>query len=60
VWSKPVSVTSWSVATGTPSPNRLWRIIGAMNALTGRVDFLDDYIVGRAKVIKFYEQLNRS
>jgi transposase len=42
------------------SPNRLWRIIGAMNALTGRVDFLDDYIVGRAKVIKFYDQLNRS
>jgi hypothetical protein len=40
------------------SPNRLWRIIGAMNALTGRVDFLDAYIVGRAKVIKFYEQLN--
>jgi transposase len=40
------------------SPNRLWRIIGALNARTGRVDFLDDYIVGRAKVIKFYEQLN--
>jgi transposase len=42
------------------SPNRLWRIIGALNALTGRVDFLDDYIVGRAKVIKSYEQLDRS
>ena len=42
------------------SPNRLWRIIGALNALTGRVDFLDDYIVGRAKVIKFYEQLDRA
>jgi len=40
------------------SPNRLWRIIGALNALSGRVNFLDDYIVGRAKVIKFYEQLN--
>jgi hypothetical protein len=48
------------VADRAKSPNRLWRIIGAMNALTGRVDFLDDYIVGRAKVIKFYEQLNRS
>jgi hypothetical protein len=35
------------------SPNRLWRIIGALNALTGQVDFLDAYIVGRAKVIKF-------
>ena len=48
------------LADRAKSPNRLWRIIGAMNALTGRVDFLDDYIVGRAKVIKFYEQLNRS
>lgn len=42
------------------SPNRLWRIIGALNALTGRVDFLEDYIVGRVKVVKFYEQLNRA
>ena len=42
------------------SPNRLWRIIGALNALTGRVDFLEGYIVGRAKVIEFYEQLNRA
>ncbi len=48
------------LADRAESPNRLWRIIGAMNALTGRVDFLDDYIVGRAKVIKFYDQLNRA
>jgi hypothetical protein len=40
------------------SPNRLWRIIGALNAATGRVDSLDAYIVGRAKVIQFYKQLN--
>jgi transposase len=48
------------LADRAESPNRLWRIIGAMNALTGRVDFLEDYIVGRAKVIKFYEQLSRA
>jgi transposase len=48
------------LADRAESPNRLWRIIGAMNALTGRVDFLDGYIVGRAKVIKFYDQLNRA
>jgi transposase len=42
------------------SPNRLWRVIAALNAVTGRVDFLDDYVVGRAKVIEFYEQLDRS
>ena len=40
------------------SPNRTWRIIGALNAVTGRVDFLDAYIVGRAKVIQFYRQLD--
>src|SRR5215475_8768068 len=40
------------------SPNRLWRVIGALNAVTGRVDFLDAYIVGRAKVIQFYKRLD--
>jgi transposase len=35
------------------SPDRLWRIIGARNAVTGRGDFLDASIVGRAKVIQF-------
>ena len=45
------------MADRADSPNRLWRIIGALNAVTGRVDFLDAYIVGRAKVIQFYQQL---
>jgi transposase len=46
------------LADRAESPNRLWRIIGALNAVTGRVDFLDAYIVGRAKVIQFYKQLD--
>jgi transposase len=46
------------VADRAGGPNRLWRIIGALNAVTGRVDFLDAYIVGRAKVIQFYKQLD--
>jgi transposase len=46
------------LADRAESPNRLWRIIGALNAVTGRVDFLDGYIAGRAKVIKFYGQLD--
>ena len=58
-WPEPAC--DWTgLAPGAPppadraeSPDRLRRIIGAMNALTGRVDFLDAYIVGRAKVIKF-------
>jgi transposase len=46
------------LADRAAGPNRLWRIIGALNAVTGRVDFLDAYIVGRAKVIQFYKQLD--
>lgn len=37
--------------------NGLWRLIGGLNARTGRLDYLDAYIVGRAKVIQFYGQL---
>jgi hypothetical protein len=65
-WPEPACDWTGSAPGAPPlagraeSPNRLWRIIGAMNALTGRVDFLDAYIVGRAKVIKFYEQLSLS
>src|SRR5262249_9257671 len=46
------------LADRAESPNRLWPIIGALDAVKGRVDFLDADIVGRAKVIKFYEQLD--
>jgi hypothetical protein len=35
----------------------LWRVIGAMNALTGQVTYQDAYIIGRAKVVEFYGQL---
>jgi transposase len=37
-----------------------WRIIGALNALTGRVDYREKYIVGREQVIAFYRQLNQA
>ena len=32
----------------------------ALNALTGQVNYLDGYIVGRQQVIAFYTQLNRA
>jgi hypothetical protein len=32
-----------------------WRLIGVLNPLTGQVDYLDNYIVGRAKVINMYQ-----
>jgi transposase len=56
---------SWSQAAPTPRPlaeregenNKQWRVIGALNARSGRVDYLDAYIIGRAKVIQFYQQV---
>src|SRR5437879_4031556 len=45
------------VADRRGANNGLWRLIGGLNARTGRLDYLDAYIVGRAKVIQFYGQL---
>jgi transposase len=63
-WPQPAH--TWAKAAPDPAPlaslagenNRQWRIIGALNALTGRVDYLDDYIVGRQKVIAMYHHLD--
>src|SRR5215813_1756445 len=38
--------------------NRQQRIIGALNAQTGQVNYLDNDIVGREQVIAFYGRLN--
>jgi transposase len=40
--------------------NQQWRTIGVLNALTGQVNYLDGYIVGRQQVIKFYSHLDRA
>jgi transposase len=40
--------------------NRQQRIVGAFNALTGQVDFLDNYLVGRQQLGSFYRQLDRA
>lgn len=45
------------VADRRGSKEGKWRTIGGLNALTGQVNYLDDYIVGRAKVIEFYGQV---
>ena len=61
----PAAGRTWGVAPPARAPlaerdgpnNKQWRVIGALNALTGRVDYLDAYIIGREKVIVFYRQL---
>jgi transposase len=40
--------------------NQQWRTIGTLNALTGQVNYLDGYIVGRQQVIQFYGLLDRA
>ncbi len=39
------------------APPRLWRLVGALNAVTGRVEWADGYIVGRRQLIAFYRRL---
>ncbi len=48
-----------SIAERTGTNNQQWRIIGGLNAWTGQVNYLDGYIVGRAKVIAFYQQVSQ-
>ena len=40
--------------------NQQWRTSGALKALTGQVNYLDGYIVGRQQVIQFYSRLDRA
>lgn len=40
--------------------NQQWRTIGTLNAVTGQVNYLDGYIVGRQQVIQFYSRLDRA
>jgi transposase len=62
----PQAAADWMLAApATPSlarcagpTNRQQRLIGALNALTGRVDYRDNYVVGREQVIAFYRQLD--
>ena len=61
----PAPAPDWSERAPGPKPiaeragenNQQWRLIGALNARTGAVDYLDGYIVGREKVIAHYQQL---
>jgi transposase len=64
-WPDPGA--DWGLVAPAPRPvagragskQRLWRVLGALNALTGQVDYLDAYVVGREKVSAFYRQLDR-
>lgn len=46
------------VAERFASNERKWRLMGALNAQTGQVETLDNYIVGRKQVIQFFKRLD--
>lgn len=60
-WPEPAA--DWGprapLAQRSATNNQQWRILGALNALTGQGDYLDNYIVGREKVIAMYHQLDQ-
>jgi transposase len=62
-WPEPTRVWGETAPAAVPHTDRQgvkqqqWRIIGVLNALSGQVDYLDGYIVGRAKVIAMYQHI---
>jgi transposase len=58
-WPDPA--TDWAaqppVADRRHAKQGLWRLMAALNALTGQVTYVDNYIIGRKKVIECYAHL---
>jgi DDE superfamily endonuclease len=62
----PAAATDWMPEAPEPvrvaerfgSNERKWRLMGALDAQTGQVDTLDNYIVGRKQVIQFFQRLD--
>jgi len=65
-WPDPAQ--DWAASAPAPVPvaeragenNRQERLIGALNACTGAVTYLSNYIVGRKQVIACYKQIEAS
>jgi transposase len=62
----PEAAPDWGPAAPAPAPlaerkghnEQKWRLIGALNAVSGQVSYLDNYIVGRKQVIKLLKLLD--
>jgi transposase len=63
----PAPAPDWGPAAPAPRPvaeragtkQQLWRVIGAMDAVTGQVAYADNYIIGRERVSAFYRHLDQ-
>jgi transposase len=64
-WPEPAPDWGASAPGAPPVAQRagakqgLWRLVGALNALTGQVDYLDGSIIGREKPRTFYRRLDQ-
>ena len=58
-WAPPAPASA-PVADRQESSNALWRVIGSLNAWNGKVNFLDNYIVGRRQLIEMYQQIDKT
>lgn len=54
----PRAPASRPVADRSGTKHQFWRLIGALNAVTGQVAYLDNYIIGRRQVSAFYRHLD--
>jgi len=57
----PEVAPTWGLAAAVAQRagnNQQWRTLGALNALTGQVNYLDGYIVGRQQLRQFYAHLD--
>jgi hypothetical protein len=63
-WPDPAAVWAAQAPQEAPETERggssqqQWRVIGALTAVTGQVDYREKDIVGREQVILFYRQLD--
>lgn len=54
----PIAPAAPPLADRQGAPNGLWRLVGALNAVTGQVDYQDNDIVGRRQLGRFYQHLD--
>jgi hypothetical protein len=65
-WPEPARDWSAAAPAARPladrrhSPNGLWRLVGTLDACSGRVLHADGYIIGRKQLIAFYGQIERA
>ena len=64
-WPEPGP--DWGPLAPAPAPrtqkagtNSQWRLVGALNALSGQVDSLDNYLVGRTPLVQMYRRLDQA